>query len=599
MSHRDRYRGRRRPRRRPPKGAIRPLPPIDLLTPPPQEPEVEASPDGELASKPMSAEPSEPKSPPVATVEARPAATPLALSPDFWLVMALLALAAASFLPTLSAEFVWDDYALIVDNPLVRRFADIAAIFSRPFLAARPNAYHPLVTLTYLTDFQVWRLNPVGYHTTNLTLHLVATLLVFAVATQLLRRRDMAFAAGAIFAAHPLHAQAVAWIAGRPQPLATCLALFAFLAYSYYVQSFEDPSNPRRRAPVYYWLGVTAFTLGLFAHASVAALLVLLPLYELTLARQRLSAHKRAWLLLPYLGFVAGGALYLIARWWALGYQLAPGLAVTAWPAHLYTIPLWAVRALELLILPVRSQPYYPVALLDTPLRLDFLTAAAALVVMITLAVRASTRSPVMAFAAWWTFLTLVPVLNFIPLSAPQFAERDLYLPSVGVAIILGWAVISATTFAAARGRRWMRALIIVVFAAAIGLGIGASRQRALWYRDEATLFTQMVRSEPGSALAHFNLGGAYLVRGNTEAAIREYRRAIELRPTAGTYHNLGNAYMAAGLYEEAAQAYRSALLVEPRSQASAQGLRMALEAQRTRLKPSAGQPAQPTRDSS
>jgi tetratricopeptide (TPR) repeat protein len=507
-------------------------------------------------------------------------------------------LAAVSYLPVLSAEFVWDDYALIVDNPLVRRFSDIAAIFGQPFLAARPNAYHPLVALTYLTDFQVWRLDPVGYHTTNLTLHLVATLLVFTIAAQLLRRRDMAFAAGAVFAAHPVHVQSVAWVAGRPQPLATCLALFAFLAYSYYVQSFAGPANARRRTLAYYWLGVLAFTLGLFAHASVAALLALLPLYEATLARQRLSVHRRAWFVLPYLGFVAGGALYLLGRRWALGYQLAPGLDVAAWPAHLYTAPLWAVRALELLILPVRSQPYYPVALLDTPLRLDFLTAAAALAVVITLAVRASTVSPVVAFAAWWTLLTLIPVLNFIPLPTPQFAERDLYLPSVGLAIILGWAVISATACAAARGRRWMRALIVAVFAAAIGLGIGASRQRALWYRDEVTLFTRMVRAAPGSALAHFNLGGAYLVRGDTKAAIREYRRAIALRPTARAYHNLGNAYMAAGSYGEAAEAYRAALLVEPGSQASAQGLRKALEAQGAEVTPNAGGPAKPGRGS-
>ena len=571
MSHRDRHRGERRPRRRPDKGPAPLLPPVHLPAPETSEPTRRPAADESRAPEPLSAQTAEP---------APPAHLPL--SPDLWPVMALLALAAIPFLPALSADFVWDDYALIVNNPLLRSFADIGAIFSRPFLATAPNAYHPLTTLSYLVDYQVWRLNPIGYHTTNLTLHLVATLLLFTVAVQLLRRRDMAFAATAVFAAHPVHVQSVAWIAGRSQLLATCLALFAFLAYTYYVQSAAGNSGARRRTLAYYWLAVLAFTLGLFAHAAVAGLVVLLPLYELTLARQRLSIHRQGWrLLLPYAGFVGGGILYLLARWWALGYQLAPGLEVAAWPACLYTVPLWAVRAVELLMLPVRSQPYYPVALLGTPLRLDVVTATAALAVVIALAVRARTVSPVAAFAAWWSLLTLAPALNFIPLPVPQFAERNLYLPSAGIAIVVGYGAISAMT--AARGRRWVRALVAVAFAGIIGRGIYVSRQRALWYRDQVTLFTQIVRTQPQSALAHFNLAGAYLTGGEAEAAIKEYRRAIRLRPTATAYHGLGDAYMAAGLPTEAAPAYRSALALAPALQMGAGELSAVLDAQRSR----------------
>jgi tetratricopeptide (TPR) repeat protein len=575
MSHRDRWRRERRPRRRPPKGATRPLP-ADLASraAPPPEPEPPPAP------------------PPSQEIIPQPREIPqFASAKDIWLVVALLVLAAVTFLPSLTGDFVWEDYALIVDNPLVRNLSDIGTIFSRPFLAARPNSYHPLVTLTYLADYQVWRLNPEGYHTTDLTLHLIATLLVYAAAMVLLRRRVMAFVAGALFAVHPVHVQAVAWTAGRAQPLATCLALFSFLAYVSYVGSSGKGEDARRRRSWYYGLALLAFTLALFAHAAACALLVLLPLYELALSRQRLNGRARPLqFALPYIGLAAGGGIYLLARWWALGFQLAPGLDLAAWPSHLYTIPLWAVRSLELLLLPVYSVPYYAAILVRTPLRVDVLTALAAVVVVVILVVRLRVIAPAAAFASWWALLMLAPTLNLVPVEA-RFAERDLYLPSAGIAMLAGWAVIGLYDTVPLRHRGWLRGAVILVLAWVVALGVVVSWQRGSWYRDEVAFFTRMTQAEPRLAMGHFNLGNAYMLRGDAAAAVSEYRRALRLRPTARIYHNLGNAYMAEGQYAEAADAYREALAREPTSQASADALVRALQAERGKPTPRGSTP--------
>ncbi|HUT74141.1 MAG TPA: tetratricopeptide repeat protein [Armatimonadota bacterium] len=561
MSHLGRGRKDRPPRRRPPKGVTRPLPPIALdaaaperCDPTPRPPEPPWLPPGAPASRPAA---------------------------DLWLVVVLLALAAVPFLPALSSSFVWEDQELVVGNPLLRSLGSIAAVFAHPFLSARPDSYHPLVTLTYLTDFQVWRLNPEGYHSTNLTLHLVATLLVYMVAMQLLRRRPIAFAAGAVFAVHPVHVQSVAWIAGRAQPLATCLALFALLAFGSYVVAFDGGPRSPGRVRAYYAASLGAFTLALFAHAAAAALIILLPLYEVALARARLSAQPgwRFWR--PYAGFAAGVALYLAARWSALGYHLAVGFDLGAWTAHLYTTPLWAARAIELLLLPVNSQPYHPIWLAPSPLRPDVLTATCALAVVVAAAVRLRAVSPPAAFAVWWALLTLAPTLNLLPVGGPQFAERNLYLPSVGVAIFIGWAAVTAHDFALARGRARLRALIAVGFACVIALGMVATSVRSGWYRDDTTLFTRMVRGAPRLGLAHFNLGNAYFVQGDLPGAVREYELAIQSRPSAAAYHNLGNAYLAQGRWGEAAEAYRNALRLNPDAPATNRALAEALRAQR------------------
>jgi len=575
VSKRDRWRRERRPRRRPPKGVIRPLPPIEITPLPPEPHPIEVTPE----------EPATPE-PPVAQAPAPPRP-----ERDLWLVIVLIVLAALSFLPALSGQFVWDDTALVVDSGLIRSPANIGAIFSAPFLAARPNSYHPVATLTYMTDYQVWRLNSTGYHTTNLTLHLIATLLVYAVAMQLLRRRAMAFAAGAVFAVHPVHVQAVAWIAARPQLVATCLALFSFLCYAYYVSSFEDVSDPRRRHPGYYWLSLVAFILALFAHAAAAALLVLVPLYEVTLARRRLDLKKGGRALVPYIGFVVGGCLYLLARWWALGYHLAIGFDARLWPAHIYTSFGFAVRAIELLLLPIRGQPYVAVELIQTPLRADVITAAAAIAVLVLLVIRVRAMAAVVAFAAWWSLLTLAPALNLIPLSQPQFGERDLYLPSVGVALIVGWAVVGLSDLAVAQGRRRLRSVIIVAFAIAVGVSMVAAQRRSGWYRDEITFFKRMARTEPNLFLPHYNLGNAYLVRGDARAAIEEYERALAVHSSFRAYYNLGRAYTLLGQYDNAVAAYRAALALDPHSRLIAQALYEALRAASRK----GGQPARPT----
>jgi hypothetical protein len=582
MSKRDRWRRERRPRRRPPKGVVRPLPPIEI-TPPPAEPRpVEEATEGPIAAEPPPPAPEEPPTPPPA---------PPRPERDLFLIIVLIVLAALSFLPALSGEFVWDDTALIVDNGIIRSPANTSAIFGSPFLAERPNSYHPVATLTYMTDYQVWRLNPNGYHTTNLTLHLIATLLVYVVAMQLLGRRAMAFAAGAVFAVHPVHVQAVAWVAARPQLVATCLALFSFLCYTYYVSSFEDLSDPRRRHPAYYWLSLIAFILALFAHAAAAALLILLPLYEVVLARRRLALKKGGRVLVPYIGFAAGGCLYLFARWSALGGHLAIGFDAKLWPAHIYTCFGFAVRAVELLLLPVREQLYIPVVLVQTPLRADVIIAAAAMAVLVALIVRARALAPVVAFAAWWSLLTLAPSLNLIPLSQPQFGERNLYLPSVGVALILGWAVVGMSDLAAARSRRLLRSLIIGAFAVAVAVSMVAAQRRSGWYRDDITFFKQMARTEPNLFLPHYNLGNAYLLRGDAKAAIEEYERALAVHASSRAYYNEGQAYMVLSQYDEAVAAYRAGLALDPRSRLIARALYEAMQAASRKE----GKPAKPT----
>jgi len=142
----------------------------------------------------------------------------------------------AAYAPALQNDFVWDDTALILRDPLIRSWQLIPEAFQHfLFVDATPSDfYRPIQRLTYLADYAAFVFKPAGYHLSSILFQIGATLALFLFATELLReweiderrRRWLAFVAALVWAIHPVHTAAVAYISGRADPLA---AMFGFL----------------------------------------------------------------------------------------------------------------------------------------------------------------------------------------------------------------------------------------------------------------------------------------------------------------------------------------------------------------------------------
>ena len=142
----------------------------------------------------------------------------------------------ASYAPALRNDFVWDDTALILRDPLIRSWQLIPEAFQHfLFIDATPSDfYRPIQRLTYLADYAAFVFKPAGYHLTSILCHFGAALALLLLANELLRgwnfeepkRRWLAFSAALVWAVHPVHTAAVAYISGRADPLA---AMFGFL----------------------------------------------------------------------------------------------------------------------------------------------------------------------------------------------------------------------------------------------------------------------------------------------------------------------------------------------------------------------------------
>ena len=450
-----------------------------------------------------------------------------------WPEIALLALTFWVYLNAFGNDFLWDDVVLIVNNPAIKHWQTVPSLFAGDILPGpegrgQSNYFRPLQMLTYAFDYQIWGLDPFGFHLTSTLLHALAAVLLFALGRRLLGGDAPALAAAALWAVHPVHTEAVTYVSGRSDPLAGVLLLASLLAFAR-ARAAAGGAAPERRFPRWSALSLGCFFLALLAREAALAWLLLVPLVDAALDRAaaggtRDESPRTAWrqrLLSRYAPYLAVAAAYLGLR--ALASDLAPiagGTAQVPLGLRLATMLEVVVRYLAFLLLPAdphMERRIEPAGSLAEPAVLG-----SALVVGAILYLAWGWRRGAWpaAFGVAWFFLALAAVANVLPL-ATFMAEHWLYVPSMGVALAAGWG-------AGRLAERWRQpvATALVVLVAAYGL---ATALRNRDWRDARTLFEATVASATWSAKAWSNLGNAYLELGETDKARPALERAIEL----------------------------------------------------------------------
>jgi len=163
-----------------------------------------------------------------------------------------------------------------------------------------------------------------------------------------------------------------------------------------------------------------------------------------------------------------------------------------------------------------------------------------------------------------WVLAALAPILNVHWMPANPFAERYLYLASVGFCWMVGWAGVQAWSWLSARDSRWRFAMPL---AAVVIMTLGAFRivKRNRDWHDNVTFYTATLAVSPDAYYIHNNLGTEYWQQGNMAAAENEWRTALRLAPTSEfVLHNLGLVADAQKHYPEAEGLYLRALEVRP-----------------------------------
>ncbi len=455
-------------------------------------------------------------------------------------VLVLVGVVLAVYGASLAGRFVWDDAELIVAKaPFFTRAGSAAAILASSdtglYSGATPY-YRPLTTLSFLASYRLFGLDPFWWRLTSLLLHAAVVLLLYALVARAFGDERLGFVAALLFAVHPAAVEAVAFVTARNNLLCAAGLLAALLALL-------------RRTPL-----ATAAALGLFAAALLSKEpAVVLPPFLLGLAL--LARDPRLKARPPVLGlFFALLAGYLLLRAAVLG-AVAPAAGGGDPAAHARLVVGSLYESLRILAWPVPlNAAYGPSAAAFSFGRLA--AVAAALGALGWAAVARRTPEPLRA-ASLWLLLGFLPISNLVPIPSAPVAERYLYVPLLGFAVLLA----AGAQAIAARRPRLAAAVVLLVVAA---LGVRSALRAQVWL-DDRRLYESMVAADPANASALYNLGQLEASTGNLPAAIAAWEGAVHANPThVGAHNNLGNAYALAGRYPLARQHFERARALDP-----------------------------------
>ena len=416
--------------------------------------------------------------------------------------------------------------------------------------------YRPLTLLSFAFEYRVGGDNPLVYHVTNLLLHAAVSLAVAWACREVAGRATAKWAA-LLFATHPIHTEAVAAIAGRADLLATLLALAAFTASRY---SRRQPGNAARL------LAPALFGLALLSKESAIAVPALILAADWLSWKRR---EMRTWPRLEYAALAAVAVAYLALRQLALG-GMGPAASaidpldnplIAMEPAlRIYNALAIGGKYLGLLVVPHPLSADYSLASITLA---ESVSVAGVLVFLATLAAgiwllyRYYRQPTVWMFAILWALLCFSVVANVAMPLGTIMAERLVYLPSVGFALLTALCLRSFTRSLTGRG-------VALTASALILCQTPAMRRNEVWL-DNFTLFSSVVAAYPQNAKAHLALGSEWKKRGMWEEAASEYRRALAIYPGLHTAHYmLGQLHFEGGKLQKAQQAYRAALAIDP-----------------------------------
>lgn len=477
------------------------------------------------------------------------------------LLLILVLASVAVYSVCLFNGFVWDDQQIVVNNPLNRDFANIGKVFTSPdanFADGPTSYYRPLNRISYMVDYFLFGLNPVGYHAVNLFFHIVCVCLVYAFCTFLFADPYISFVTALLFAVHPVNAEPVNAVFARNNILAGMFAIGSLLMY------IRAQKEGRKRLR---YFSVTLFFLGLLCKEPVAMVVAVAMYYDY---RQSASfrdfMRTRAWRLWPFL--MATG-VYLVLRIVSLHgggvgeAKLSLGKRLLQ---NIYILP----KYLQTVLLPVNINAYYTVP--ADYLRQWWLYGVwAAIVVAVFMLLRR--RSFPTDFGLFWFAVNYIPISNIVPIPSAALADRYLYLPAIGLWLIM------ADLFIAVLARKRFRFIATVAGLLIIVMWGSLAFVRSFDWKNDIALFSSMVKIDPASVYGWYNLGGAYAGAGEIQLAEKAWRKTISLEPKySKALNQLGTAVLMQNRPDDAERFYLQAIQADPNNSEAHYNLAMLLE---------------------
>jgi Flp pilus assembly protein TadD len=465
------------------------------------------------------------------------------LKNHFIFCLIIFVLTFAVYFNSLKNEFVYDDIGTIVENNFIKNIENVKYVFTPTYfkLFTAELTYRPICTITYFIDYFLYKLNPKGFHLTNILFHILNSILIYFLALTIFKEKYiLSLFTSLLFALHPIATEPVNAISFREDLLAMCFFLISFLFYIKYFNS---------KKIIFFILSLIAFIISLFSKESAVVLPLILILYTFSFSGIK-EVFKRKYYYSIYFIILA---IYIYLTRYSIfsnPYYIAKPAQDTGgtYFTFLTMLKVFAYY-IKLLILPLNLRPDYVIPISHSLSEPMVILSILVLVTTLAIGILMFKKNKIIFFAIFYFFICLAPVSNIIRIVV-LMAERFLYIPYLGFCI-------GASILFDKLSKSYKSIFLIFLL---IYYSILTFNQNKIW-KNEIILWEITLKRCPNSVFAYNNLGLLYGERGQFDKAEEYSKKAIEMdKNLASAYNNLGIVYDEKGLPDEAEKYYKKAI---------------------------------------
>jgi tetratricopeptide (TPR) repeat protein len=472
-------------------------------------------------------------------------------------VLICAVLAAATFVAfegVRSNDFVhYDDDRYVTDNEYVQKGLSFESV-RWAFTTRHQGNWHPLTWMSHLVDSTVFGMKPAGHHLVSVCFHIANVILLFLILKKMTGAIWPSAFVAAVFGLHPLGVESVAWIAERKNVLSNFFAFLTIWAYLWYAQ------KPGWRR---YVVIAVLFAAGLLSKSMLVTLPFVLILLDYWPMGRFSGLKGRRWLwraIVDKLPLLAMSAAFCVVTYLAqLNAGAVPDMVSMPLGLRISNALVSYIRYIGKVFCPTSLAALYPLDMKGYPLW----KAAGCLVLLLaaTAVIIAEWRRRRFLLTGWlWYLGTLVPVIGLVQVGVQAMADRYMYLPGIGIYIIVAWLADEAVA-----KLRLPKAVPAAAGVAILFVLLLITRTQVGYWKNSESLFLHSLNVTTNNYVMHNNYGEVLKHSGHLDEAIDNFRRALAIRPMWVDVHDkLACALQDKGLDAEAAAEFEIVLWAKP-----------------------------------
>ena len=421
----------------------------------------------------------------------------IVFKPFLLYALILSVLVVVVYLKLFSASFIsWDDGDVLLNNKDVHSF-DFKAFFTNYYV----GNYAPIAMISFAIDWLIFKGNAIGHHAMSLLFHMVNSVLVYYLATLLLKDKLKSLLCAVIFCFHPLQAETVAWVSAKNNLVYSVFFLSGLICYAKFI--IQDVKK-------YYIFALCLFIVSVLSKPSAICFPIVLILLDYLL-KVKLDFKSVVLNKIPF-------AIVAIIFGLATIYTRTEDKFINQ--NHAYAIHerigyagYAILQYIYKFFIPINLSVIYPYPQNKT---VSLIMGYSIIVLFIFGCFKLYKSKHKMALYGLLFFVAnLVLVLQFVPFGEVLTADRYMYLPIIGLSL----ALISFLTVT----EKYLKILFVTVV---LVFGSLTFLRASVW-KNSISLYSDILKKYPHSFVALNSLGAEYMLTKNYDLSLRYLNAAI------------------------------------------------------------------------